>query len=424
MANISLSCWQDLANFFSRSQNYLDREFAKIDTIRGVWEGRVKSAGTFPHSTGFAARRTILGQQRINQTTIDFKPMVGHQDDCLASCNANPQQRVFQAVDHRWYRVMNHSEYTPPFCLKTMWQEAFELEQQVAQQFEMLKRVTNDIDDEFSRQGVVQNSDNHWVAVDDGTNDPKIMKTINGNQSWRFAADANGTPNVNKIILDASYTPSQVGYLTVETLNRVRVNGMYNGAFDPAQMIDVVSDLETFDYMVKLDSNQRMDNRWRQPDLLNPQYGNVKQYANYGCIEDPFQLRYFWDTSDHNYPGGVLTRIDPWASKTVSEGCFSEASERYIRADFAIHIPWNGKQCMYQTMDYPTSLPGQSYNQPFAPYAGTWMFQNNKSDQITPCNLEQNLGYWYMVWEKAMMPYLPQLGHDRAGAAPVHRWRD
>lgn len=410
-AEFVITCPNDLANFFSRSQNYLDREFGKIDTIRGVWEGRIKSAGMFPHSTGFAARHTVLGQQRINQTQIAFTPMVGHQDDCVASCDADPIPTKFQAVDHRWYRVMQHSRVSDVFCLKTMWQESFELEQQVQQQFDMLKMVTMDVNDEFSRTGVVQNSDNHWIAIDDGTNDPKIIKTISGNQSWTFAADANNTPNINKIILNPTYQPGQIGYLTVETLNRVRVSGMYNGAFQPNDMMEVMSDIETFDYMVKLDSNQRQDNRWRDPALLNPAFGNVKQYANYGAIEDPFQLRYFWDLTDPNYPGGVLTRINPWDNTPVTEGCFSQASEKYIRADFALHIPWNGMQCMYQTMNYPTSLPGQSYAQPFSPYAGMWTFQNNVYDEIVGQNIERNKGYWYMVWEMAMKPFKPQLGH-------------
>jgi len=408
---ISISCAADLSNFFSRSQNHLGTEFGKIKTIKGVWEGRVKSMGQFPLATGFAARHTVLGDQRINQTTINFVPMVGHQDDCVASCNSLPQQRVFQAVDHRWYRVMSHSEYTKPFCLKTMVQEAFELNQQVQQQFDMLKGVTMDINDEFSRSNVAANSDNHWIAVDDGTSNPYVSKFFSGARAWRFASDANGNINVNKVILNSAITnPAWIGNLTVETLNRVRTNGMYNGAFMVDQQMEVITDYDSADYLVKLDSNQRMDNRWRDPGVLEPKLGVVKQYANYTFSEDPFCMRYFWDTSDPNYPNGVLTRINPWDNAQVSEGCFSEASEAYLNADFQISIPYNGFTGGYQTMNYPPP-PNQTFGQPFSPYDGMWTWQNNKADAITPCNIELNLGYWYMVWEMAYKPDRPQLGH-------------
>jgi hypothetical protein len=406
-----ITCPTDLSNFFSRSQNYLDKEFGKIETVHGVWEGKVKSGGQFPQSTGWAARHTVLGDQRINQTQIQFFPMVGHQDNCAASCDANPVVTQFQAVDHRWYRVMQHSRVSPVYCLKTMWQESFELEQQVAQQFRMLKEVTLDVDDEFYRTGVVFNSDNHWVAINNTTSNPQIVNNISGVQAWSFPTDANGYPIIDKIVLNPAYTPQQIGYLTVETLNRVRRKGIYNGAFSKGENMEVMSDWETFDYMVKLDSNQRQDNRWRDPEVLNPRLGNVYSYAMYDCTEDPFQLRYFWDLNDPNYPNGVLTRINPWHNAPVTEGCFSEGSDDFINADFALHIPWNGKQCMWQHTNYPTSLPGQNFQQPFSPYNGMWRWENNKYDNIVGQNIELNKGYWFMVWEKAMKPYLPQLGH-------------
>lgn len=408
---ITIQCAGDLSNFFSRSQNYLDPEFARITTITGFWEGKVKSAGTFPIGTGWAARHTVLGDQRINQTSINFNVMVGHQDDCVSSCNSIPQQRVFQSVDHQWYRVFQHSEYTKPFCLKTMVQEsgAF-LNQQVQQQFDMLKGVTMDVNDEFMRSSVAGNSNNHWIAVDDGTNTPKVAKVLSGSKSWRFASDANGNTNVNKIILNSTITdPNSIGLLTVETLNEVRQNGMYNHAFTADGLMEVYTDSQTSLYIPKLDSNQRMDNRWRDPEILDPKFSGVQTYAGYAFPADPFSMRYFWDLNDSNYPNGVLTRINPWDNVQVSEGCFSEASQAFLNADFALAMPYNGMVGGYQTLSYPTP-PNQSFAQPFSPYDGMWKWVND-NNQITPCNIEKNLGFWYMVYERAFKPDKPQLGH-------------
>lgn len=417
---ITLGCYQDLSNFLSRSQNYLSTEFGLIEGLNGTWQGRIRSGGVFPQATGFAARHTVLGFQRARETEIKFTPMVGHQDDCTASCNSQPIKRKIQSVDHRWYRVMNHSEYTEPFCLKTMWQESFELKQQIQNIFNNLKMVTMTINDEFSRSNQVYYSDNHWIAVDDGTNTPRIMNSqstpsIMG-KTWRFEQDVNGNFNVNKIILDPTINPANIGYLTVDVLNRVRQWGIYRMAFESGKNIEVITDWDTADYIPKIDSNQRLDNRFREPTSLNPAFNAIKSYANYDFVEDPLLMRYFWDLNDPNYPGGVLTRIEAWNGVQASEGCIDDVSQAYLDADFQISIPFNNKQWDFQTMSYPTSLPGQNFEQPFAPYSGMWTWQNNVSDQITPCNLERNMGYWYMVWEMAARPDRPQLGH-----AVLHR---
>lgn len=411
---ITIGCYADISNFLSRSQNFLSPEFAKITGINGTWQGKIKSGGVFPQATGFAARHTVLGFQRANETNITFTPMVGHQDDCVASCNSQPRQRTIQSVDHRWYRVMQHSEYTTPFCLKTMWQEAFELKQQIQNIFDNLKMVTMTINDEFSRSSQAVNSDNHWIAVDNGTNTPVILRssvtpsTI-GN-TWRFAQDVNGNYNVNKIIIDPSIQPQNIGYLTVDVLNRIRQVGIYRGAFTLDGNMDVITDYDTADYIPKIDSNQRLDNRYRDPESLNPQFASIKQYAGYNFMWDPFAMRYFWDLNDPNYPNGVMTRIAAWSGQQVSEGCIDDVSDAYENADFILTLPFNNMQWQYQTMNYPTSLPGQTFEQPFAPYDGMWKWVND-NNPITPCNIERNMGFWYMVWEMAARPDKPQLGH-------------
>jgi hypothetical protein len=412
---IQLGCWQDLSNFLSRSQNHLDTEFGLIEGLNGTWQGKIKSGGVFPQSTGFAARHTVLGFQRARETQIKFTPMAGHQDDCVASCNSQPIPRKIQSVDHRWYRVMNHSEYTEPFCLKTMWQEAFELKQQIANIFENLKQVTMTINDEFSRSNQVFYSDNHWLAIDNGTNTPVIQNSVStpivAGATWRFAQDVNGNYDTNKVILGPNILPQNIGYLTVDVLNRVRQWGIYRNAFDKTKPITVITDWDTADYIPKIDSNQRLDNRHRDPESLDPAFNAIKSYSSYDFEEDPLIMRYNWDLNDPNYPNGVFTRVEAWAGTPASEGCIDDVSADFLNADFQISIPFNNKQWKYQTMSYPTSLPGQSFEQPFAPYNGMWTWQNNKTDQITPCNLEQNMGYWYMVWEMAAMPDRPQLGH-------------
>ena len=394
---IQLGCWQDLSNFLSRSQNHLDTEFGLIEGLNGTWQGKIKSGGVFPQSTGFAARHTVLGFQRARETQIKFTPMAGHQDDCVASCNSQPIPRKNQSVDHRWYRVMNHSEYTEPFCLKTMWQEAFELKQQIANIFENLKQVTMTINDEFSRSNQVFYSDNHWLAIDNGTNTPVIQNSVStpivAGATWRFAQDVNGNYDTNKVILGPNILPQNIGYLTVDVLNRVRQWGIYRNAFDKTKPITVITDWDTADYIPKIDSNQRLDNRHRDPESLAPPSTpsratppTIRGRSAHNAVQLGFD--------GPELPNGVFTGVRSVGRSSRLRGLHRRCFERLSERGFPISIPFNNKQWKYQTMSYPTSLPGQSFEQPFAPYNGMWTWQNNKTDQITPCNLEQNMGYW------------------------------
>jgi hypothetical protein len=400
----TLTCANDLKNLFSRAQHQLASEFNRIDGIKGVWEGRIRNGGTFPVGSGFAARTTMLGFQRPRHSTIRWQPKVGLQDDCVVSCNTPSNKVTIQNADHKWYRVFEYAEHTEPYCLHSMWADALNLPDQIRNIVMNLKARSVEMMDEFYRANQVALSANKWVGVDDGSNSGRIRKGL-----WRFETDANGSVNINKIILDPSIEPENVGLASIDTLNWIRETGSYTGAFPIQGNTKIITDYETASLLPKYDTNVRADNRYRAPGTLDPSLAGVMSYGGYDFDRDPFIFRYYWDENDDNYPNGVLTRIDHWSSQPVSEGCWDDVSTDYMNADFQLTIPFNNLVWMLQNYQVPNP-PDMPYEQPHSPYNGMWQFFN-EVNEITPCNSQRNLAYWQMILAKAAKPDRYDLGH-------------
>lgn len=398
-----------LRNFFSRAQHHLDKEFKAIEGINGVWSGKVRSGGNFPQGSGFAARTTLLGFERPRVGQIRWTPKVGLQDDCAVSCDTPAETVRLGNANHKWYRMYDYAENTEAFCLKAMWADALNLPAQIRNIVNNLKMRTMEIDDEFYRSNYAAIAANRWVGIDDGTNNPKIIRTLNSNPAWRFEEDANGTVNVNKIILNEGFGPEDIGMASVDTFNHIRAVGRRKGAFPLQGAVPLMTDFETMSMLPKVDTNVRMDNRYRDPEKLDPAYASISSYAGYDMSEDPFALRYYWDTEDPDYPDGVLTRIEHWQSEAVSEGCWDDVNEDYLNADFILNMFWNPDVYEYQTMSYGNP-PGMDFSQPQSPYNGLWRFIN-EINEITPCNVDRTKAFWRAVFERAAKPDRYDLGH-------------
>lgn len=400
---ITVSCQDDIRNIFTRAQHNLEKEFKLIDTIAGRWEGRVPNGGNFPIGTGFAQRITTMGSERMQPHEMQWLPMVGLQDDCVATCDIPSREVNLGNADHLWYRVYSHAQHTQPFCLEKMLADALNLPSQIRNILMNLKRRTVDVLDEFFRSNTMALSMHRWLGIDTGTNNGVVR-----DQLWRFEQDANGTININKIILNAGIDPNNIALPSVSMLNWIREYGSYDGAFPLDGNVPIMADFEIASELPKYDTNVRADNRYRQPGALDPSLGGVDAYAGYRWDRDPFLARYYWDTDDANYPNGVLTRINHWTSREVSEGCVTEANTDYLNGDFTVLIfqqpliwEWQG----YETPN-PPEMP---FEQPFGA-SGMWKFVN-EVNEITPCNSQRTKAYWQMILKRAARPNMPSLGH-------------
>lgn len=400
---ITIACTDDIRNVFTRAQHNLDKEFKLIDTIRGAWEGRVRSGGNFPIGTGYAQRITTLGSERMQPDEMRWLPMVGLQDDCVTTCVIPSQEVNVGNADHVWYRVFSHAQHTQPFCLEKMLSEALNLPAQVRNILMNLKRRTVDVLDEFYRSNTMALASHRWLGIDDGTNSGQIRDGV-----WRFEQDANGTVNINKIILNAGIDPNNIALPSVSMLNWIREFGSYDGAFPLEGNVPIMADFEIASELPKYDTNVRGDNRYRQPGALDPSLAGVDAYAGYRWNRDPFLARYFWDVDDPNYPNGVLTRINHWTSREVSEGCVTQANTDFMNGDFTVLIFENPNVWEWQGYETPNP-PEMPFEQPFGA-SGMWKFVN-EVNEITPCNSQRALAYWQMILKRAARPNMPSLGH-------------
>lgn len=399
--DIAINCAADIANLFTRAQHDLSKSFDAIEGLDPVWDsGKIPDAGAFPLNSGFAARVTVLGQQRLSFTNLNlWKNMVGLQPDCVTSCDP-PTTTLNQAnADHKWYRLMHVSYNTVPYCLESMFAESLNLEEQIAQIFWNLKHVTMDLMDEFYRNNHAAITKNRWNGYDDGA----TQSLQKGN--WRFASNADGDVDTTYIILDPTISPDNLAVLSIPLLNRIRNRGIYVAAFPKTGMIPLVTDYETFQDLPLYDTNTRADNRHRAPDKLNPAFASIQEYGNFSLDEDPFSLRYYWTETEPGYPDGVLKRIDHWSSLAFSEGCMSDISDDYENADFQVSFPWGKPAFHLQSGEQPLSAgSGVTFADPASPWNGMWRWVNG-INEITPCNVDLNKGFWRMVAKKAARPF-------------------
>lgn len=391
---ISIRCWEDIRNYFTRAQYNLDQEFQVLDGRMGIWDGKIRNLGAFPLASGWASRATTLGFQRPRLSSIQFNPLVGLQEDCLTSCNT-PSNRVnLGAAQHIWYRMTEYSENTEVFCLKSMWGDALNLREQLENHVRNLRERTATIMDYYKRSNYNAIASNKWIAAE-GISAPR-------RGYWRFAADANGQADVRYIILDG-VEPENIALPSIPILNYIIDQGTYWNAFPLNGGAEFITDWETIQELPKFDTNTRADNRFRAPDSLDPAYPSVTSYAGIRFTRDPFALRYYWTEDEPDYPNGVLKLIEPWTDKPVSEACFDEVNTDYLEADFQLSPFYNDNVFGLQTLNLPTNLPGGTYEQPQSPYNGMWRFIN-ENDPVTPCNTDRNLAYWRMIVDLAAKP--------------------
>lgn len=394
-----------IRNFFERSQHKLIDLFDELNpALPGIWEGKLNNLGQFPLASGWAARTTTLGFKALQFSDIAFNPMTGLQSDCSGSCDVPATQLNLGASNNEWYRMTEAAYNSEVFCLVKMAGDALNLPEQLSQIVRNLKLNTNQVHDEFSRRAFFTTAAHRWAALDGTTSPDEGL--------WSFRTDANGFSDVNYIELDAAVSSAaDVALPNVDALNFVIQNGTYWGAFAPQGGATLISDIETATTLPKFDTNVRADNRFREPGSLNPGFNTIHKYANIDFMNDPFGLRYNYTEDDPLYPGGVLKRVEPWTSQSVTGGCWSKVSNDYLRADFQLSGFWNPRVVGLQTFSLNGNLPGGTYAQPQAPYDGMWRFVNG-INPITPSNLDQTKAFWRMVYRMAAKPISSgEMGH-------------
>ena len=88
----------------------------------------------------------------------------------------------------------------------------------------------------------------------------------------------------------------------------------------------------------------------------------------------------------------------------MSEGCFSVGAQDYMDADFQISFLWGGATFEVQNGMQPTSAPGGvNMAATASPWNGAWRWLN-EINEITPCNVDRNKGFWRAVFKMAAKP--------------------
>lgn len=402
----AIGCEADLSNHFTKSQYFLEDIFRSINGVNGVWTGMIPDGGRFPLQSGFASRVTTLGQQRLGFRDLNrWVPMDASLNTCVAACDPPVTQLDFGNAQHNWYRLLESAYNTTPYCLDQLFSNHLGLEEQIAQIYKNLKFVTMDTLDEFARNNYVGLSAYRWMGYDPNSAQQAGAPDLLQSQ-WRFATDANGFVDTTYIILNPTVHPESIAMLSTDILNQIRNFGIPTGTFDPEGKVTLVSDYQTFSDLPLYDTNRRQDARFRAPSNLDPSYVSTTEYAGYKLKNDYFALRYFWTTSDPLYPNGVLKRVFHWADNTMSEGCWSNTSLSYQKADFQLSIPFSDMAPVFLMQNGETPLSagsGVNFQALASPYNGTWRWVNSVNE-ITPCNVDLNKGFWRMVLKKAAKP--------------------
>jgi hypothetical protein len=414
---ITIGCAGDISNAFTLAQHNLDREFMHIEGITGVFDDAIPDGGSFPLNSGFAARVTTLAQQRLNFDRLNlWQNMVGLQEDCATSCQPPTEVVDFANAQHNWYRLKWIAYNTTPYCLTTLFADHLNIQEQIAQVFMDLKMLSIDLNDEFARDNHVSLAANRWMgyAPTNGTT-PSLRF-----DDWHFATDANGNADTSVIILEAGVDPNAIALLSVGGfLNIIRDRGTRIHTFPVNGEIPLYSDYLTFQDLPLRDTNVRADNRFREAGVLNPDYASTLGYAGYRLKPDQFAFRYNYAPNDPAFPGQtILRRVNAWSNQPMSEGCWSDESEDYENASFQITIMWGGSTFKRQIGSMPSSAgSGTTFNNPTVPWNGMNWVWFNEVNEVTPANMDRNLGFWRLVAQRAAKP----VDFGKRGHVILHR---
>lgn len=403
----AISCWQDINNFFNRSQHYLDREFAMMEKPLGNWGDWIQYAGVFPTGTGGSSRVSLMGTRRP-QATNKWSQMVGLQPDCAVSCEAPVTNIPANAWDNRWYNLFETSFRSPVYCLKSMWLDALNLPLQIENIERNLKEYLDEVLDDFYRCTFIAAAQNKWVGIDNNTS---FIRT----GLWNFEMDANGNPNYDRIVLDPTLL-SQVGaisLLTQDVLDFISIYAYFTKAwnFMDSNLLPLMIDPFTSQKIPQQDNNRRLDNRVVDKEALDPRLGYQRNYAGWGHHMDMFQLRYDWDLTNPNYPNGVLQRQYHWTEQAVTSGVTDAPNPNFLSASFAIAVPFNPEVVKFQNFAPPKSVGKDAKFEAYTwAYDGVYKWINETND-ITPSNETRSKGYWLGELNKAGKPHRYDLGH-------------
>lgn len=403
----AINCWQDINKFFSRSQHYLDKEFAMMEKPLGVWGEWIEYDGVFPVGTGASSRVSLMGTRRP-QSTNQWSQMVGLQPDCAVSCTPNVTNIPANAWDNRWYHLFETAFRSPVYCMTSMWLDALNLPLQIENIERNLKDYVSEILDDYYRGTYVAIAQHKWLGVDNNTS--YIKEGL-----WDFEKDANGNPNIDRIVLDPTVLANvtNISLLTQDVLDFISINAYYSKAwnFMDSDMLPLMIDPFTSQKIPQQDNNRRLDNRVVDKDVLDPRLGYQRNYAGWGHRMDMFQLRYDWDLTNPNYPNGVLQRQYHWTNEVVTSGVTDQVSPNFLNASFAIAVPFNPRVVKFQNFTPPKSVGKDAK---FEAY--TWAYEGvyswiNETNNITPENETREKGYWLANLRKAGKPYRYDLGH-------------
>jgi len=406
-APFQLNCWQDINNFFNRAQHKLHEDFGMMERPLGTWGEWIEYDGTFPVGTGASSRVTLMGTRRPRQTN-QWDRMAGLQPDCATSCTPRTQNIPDNAWDNRWYHLFETSFRSPVYCMTEMWLDALNLPRQIMNVERNLKEWIDEIHDDFYSGAYIANCNNKYVGIDNNTS--FIRKGL-----WDFERDANGDPNIDRIIVDPSlFTQmNNVSLLTQDVLDYLDLVAYYNRSWDfmGSDLKPLIVDPITSQKIPQQDNNRRKDNRVFDPATLDPRLGYKREYAGWGHKPDMFMLRYNWDYTNPNYPNGVLQRVYHWTDEPVTSGVTDDLNPDYLNASFAIAVPaYRQDVVRFQNFTPPKSVGKDAKFEALTyAYEGVWNWIN-ESNNITPANERKELGYWLADIRKAGKPDRYDLG--------------
>jgi hypothetical protein len=313
----SIKSPQDLGNFLTRQAKKTQEIFANLPGFESFWRELVHYGDEFPVGLGFAARAAGGTPENFDHLSL-------------------------------WYRLQTVTYNTKPLCLESLFADSVNLGETLFWFFLNLKRVTNGVFDDFSRNAFVCESAFRWTAVD------KCPKK----GAWSFKEDENGSLAPEIILLADGVDPQNISALQENTLDYIRKYGTWAETFPAKGHIPLVTDEETF--------------------------GDTNILGEYKFQRDEMPLRY--NFSDEGFEH--LKRVLP-------------DDPTYPQADFQLSMPLSA----YPVFELQYSAPSQEkrIKENWLEHAWKWVCDVN---EITPCNVDRNRGFFRMLLNQAAKPKL------------------
>lgn len=363
MADPNYTC--DVSSELAAESGRISEMIASKAIMTSPWNRLIRQQN-FPSGMGQTLQTLIYQRTTVPDVSGAAWTDVNFNSGDGSSCNPDAQQ-INYAFSYKSYNLKQLNVKSPVLCVNDL-RYAWEIQEQLAEQFRILSENTTWIWENRYRDEYLRLAGNHIVL---NSLDPYSVASSGSEQDF---------PAVEPI------TTLQQGYLDAYYLQIARDNA--TGAYakiDGQNQFALIASPEIINALKKQNNEIRQDIRFSsEANTLLAPLGATWAYMNYIYIADMQVPRY-------NFVNGEYVRVPYYVTAPASSGQQAVVNPAYLTAPYEVAFIFNPEAYTSRVASAITSPGGNTSFNPVN-YRGDFVWINNRDNG---CNILGDQGYFY-----------------------------